>query len=664
MSDINWYCYFIIGSLLTFSGAVFFMASRKTKRNAAISTMIEFVAYGLMLYPTILADAADSRYMGIESGFMTFLNTLARFRGDGYDHLAYGEQLSPEFFSVYNIIMIAANILMIAFAASFVVQLFDNLSQSFRLIWHRYNKVMVFSECNEKTVSIAESIDEYAKSDEDFGKYNIVFSNKEENRYSHRLEKLRAIVVNKDVDSVVKLIEGKSKSIEVFLFNGEEESNLRQLNALCDDTGFISETRIYAEVNKTHWRLYDKFIKEVTYGNAKLTINLVRTEETFAYDNLFRNSIFDNYAEKKVMINELHVVKNADGTNSFRTEEKQVVKKVIKLLFAGINDRSVEMFKAVLHLSQMPGYFPVFIVLDEEDRPDHLKSIIPDLTDGCTKEGDSLYEFIYRGGIQADSSALLDMIANEYSDFTFAFVDYGDDLKNSNAAISINALCHKHNRFGDYKLQVSISDSSVYKKWNDYLLRDISIVGQNDSVYSYRSITMSGFDKLSQKIHEVRQNEKMESARKKAEAKGEKFNYKKDPWKDYYNNEYNRHSVYARTLSFRYKVRFIKASGEDPLEAAHAFEPWLIYEHMRWNMYTRTFGYTCPAGEINKTLLDMTNRYEETREKKIRDEREKLRSETQTHEDLVSFEYLHPNVQNYDGLRLTPDIVKAFDEFN
>ena len=665
MSDINWYGYLAVGSVLAVAGVLFFIAFRKTKRNAAIATIVEFAAYCVMLYPTILAESFDSRYRGIESGFMSFLNTLARFRGDGYDHLAFSKQLPPEFFSIYNIIMVIINILMIAFAASFIVQLFDNLSQSFRLVWHRYNRVFVFSECNDKTVAIAESLGTCADSVSGFGKYNVVFSNRneEDNRYSTRLGKIRAIVVNMDIGSIIGILEGKSKKIEAFLFNDEEERNLQQLNEICSDRTFRSETRIYAEVNKTHWNLYDSFIKKTTSGNENLTINLVRTEETFAYDNLFSNSIFDNFIEKKVKINELHITNKVNDINQFKTEEKTVVKKVIKILFAGVNDRTVEMFKAVLHLSQMPGYFPVIIVLDEEDRPDYLNSFVPELTSMCTKEGDSLYEFIYRGGIRAESPELTEVIKNEFIDFTFAFVNYDDDLKSSNAAIRINSLCHKFNRFGDYKLQVSIADGSIYKHWNENLLRDITIVGQKDRVYSYKSIAMSGFEELSRDIHEVRQEERYSKELKKAEEKGEECKYKKTPWEDYYNNEYNRHSVFARTLSFRYKVRFILESGQDP-SVAHDPEPWLIYEHMRWNMYTRTFGYTCPVGKVRDTLADMTDKFEETRDKKIKEARDKLRSETQTHEDLVPFEFLHPNVQAYDGLKLTPDIVKAFEKYD
>ncbi len=666
MSGFVWYIYLVVGALFTLSGIVFFILFRKTKKNTAIATIIEFVAYCVMLYPTILVDTADSKYKGIESGFMSFLNTLARFRGDGYDHLAFSEQLPPEFFSIYNIIMVIANILMVAFAASFIIQLFDNLSQSFRLIWHRQNKIFVFSECNEKTLSIAESIGDYAKSVEGFGKFFIVFSNndkEEKTQFSQRLKNFQAIVVNKEVDSVVKILEGKAKWIEVFLFNEDEERNLQQLSKICSDETFRTETRIYAEVNRTHWKLYDSFIEKLTSGNDNLTINLVRTEETFAYDNLFNNSIFDNYVEKKIKINELHVTGVVNEIFQFKTEEKLVDKKVIKILIAGVNDRSIEMFKAVLHLSQMPGFFPVITVLDEEDRLDYLQSIIPELSSGCYKEGDSLYEFNYRGGIPADSTRLIDVIQKEYLDFTFAFVNYNDDLKNSNAAIRINSLCHQHNRFENYKLQVSISDASIYKEWNDVLLRDITVVGQNNHVYSYQSITMSDFEVLSKAIHEVRQEENLIKAQKKAKDNGVECTYTKTPWKDYYNNEYNRHSVFARTLSFKYKVKFILESGQDP-SIAHEPDPWLIYEHMRWDMYTRTFGYSSPIGEVKDTLQEMTNKFEETKDKKLKAAREKLRSETQTHEALASFEYLHPNVQKYDGLRLTDGIVEAFMQYN
>ena len=105
-------------------------------------------------------------------------------------------------------------------------------------------------------------------------------------------------------------------------------------------------------------------------------------------------------------------------------------------------------------------------------------------------------------------------------------------------------------------------------------------VGGIHEVYDFKFITMSAIEKATIAIHETR--------------------YKDKTWEEYCNNEYNRHSVYARTLSFAYKVKLIdeneKTRGQYDL--TYTDHDWIVYEHMRWDMYTRTLGYAKPSESI------------------------------------------------------------------
>ena len=185
-------------------------------------------------------------------------------------------------------------------------------------------------------------------------------------------------------------------------------------------------------------------------------------------------------------------------------------------------------------------------------------------------------------------------------------------------------------------------------------------------VYSHDFITMSDIDSLSREIHEVRQEDNLRKAEAKAKEKGEPCTYTKTPWEKYCNNEYDRHSVFARTLSFRYKVRYLVETGKD-LSETKKTEPWLIYEHMRWDMYTRTLGYTCAKGELKEKLDELNRKIAKEHDPKVKDglkeQRRQLRVSAMVHEDLVVYDDLTDGIKSYDGLTLTEGIRDAFEKY-
>ena len=113
-------------------------------------------------------------------------------------------------------------------------------------------------------------------------------------------------------------------------------------------------------------------------------------------------------------------------------------------------------------------------------------------------------------------------------------------------------------------------------------------------------------------------------------------------WVAYCNNEYNRHSVYARTLALKYKVDLIEQNYDSDYSLVSKDRTWKIYEHMRWNMYTRTMGYQVAS----KEMMDALGKLD-------RD----ARSIAMIHKDLILFEELSKEEQDKDGIVLTPEIV-------
>ena len=69
---------------------------------------------------------------------------------------------------------------------------------------------------------------------------------------------------------------------------------------------------------------------------------------------------------------------------------------------------------------------------------------------------------------------------------------------------------------------------------------------------------------------------------------------------------------------------------------------WKIYEHMRWNMYTRTQGYTAADGSLLQNgKLDR-----------------KTKDAARVHPDLVPYDLLPEKEQEKDGLELNEEIIK------
>lgn len=611
MAVAVWIVCFVIGIILFISGIIYFALKKKNKINAVISSIFEFVACSVLLFPAVFTDIPASSLSGIESIFTAILITVTRYLGNGYDHITYIEQLSPEFFSVYSIFIVLTNLLMLAFAADFVLQLAEFPYQLLRLKFNRRKTIFVLSECNDKTLAIAESV----KCDSDYRIVFSVFDTQLPVDYSKRIDKLGGIIVREDVNEIFSILNGRSAHIEIFLFNDKEEDNLKQLGEFCTYNSINSDTRLFVEVNRTHWSLYDDYIKTVTSKNKNLTINLVRTEENFIYNELLKESIFDSAIENSSI-------------------------KQINILLVGYNYRNIEFLKAVLHLGQMPGYELNITLIENGNHKQNINHILPEIKECGEGYGEAVYTFKHIVDVDYESNAFSFLIKSMINDCTYAFINAGDDLLNAEIAMNLNMAAYREGITLGKHILVNISNkSSCYKdKWNKMLLKDISFVGDTAHVYNYSFIIMSHIEKASRMIHEVRQKEK---------AAKDSTHIIQD-WKEYYNNEYNRHSVYARTLSFVYKVHIIEQTHEakeniDFYSVTQGDRVWRVYEHMRWNVYTRTLGFI-KAPEL---ILNDNGKVDK-----------EMRNVAKVHQCLVPFDELNKNDQDKDGLTLTPEIVE------
>ena len=613
IQTICWYVSYALGMIL-FLGGIFYLLRKKHPREEDFikATLFEFCAAWILYLPEeIFNDVPESlpSLKMAESIFTAFLRTFNIYLGNDYSRIEFAGH--PVFSSLYATLITVVNIVMLFFVAGLIVKFLEGPVQLMRMSLSKRRPAYVFPLCNSKTLAIAESIKD--------PRTNIIFAygDREPGQTEkQRINDIGGVYVSGSVAGILDRIGRRSKGIEIFLFGDSEVSNLSELEKICDKVGagVKAPVRIFVELSDTPWDLYDSFLdKHNTPAGEKLIINFVRTEESFAYNNLLKYSIFEN---------------------AIQTDENR---KDIKVLIVGMNERNLEMLKAVLHLGQMPGYRLTVMVLDESDGRKRLMAKLPEVYDECKTEGEAIYRLIYKENVDME---VLEAVGNEYPDFTFAFVNAGNDLKNTGIAVRLNEMCLRKGRKAGYRIQVNIEDQKICRSWDSDITERLDFVGDIKTIYAHDFITMSDIEKGAIAIHEVRYPEGTDRYRS---------------WVSYCNNEYNRHSVYARTLSFKHKVKIIH-DMYDPNDELKGTEKefdiyrvtktnriWKIYEHMRWNMYTRTRGFVL----ADKALLGEDGRVDK-----------KTRSAARVHHDLIHYSKLPKEDQDKDALELTPEIVK------
>ncbi|MBP5354945.1 MAG: hypothetical protein J6Y67_07430 [Lachnospiraceae bacterium] len=602
---VCWYGAFGLGVAGLLGGILYLLFRKGVKEeHFAKAAGFEFAASWILFIPEELFNDIPKSVPVLrvfESIVTALLKTFNIYLGDGSKRVAY--EGHPVFSALYATLVTVVNIVLLLFVAGFLASFFEGPLQRIRLSLHKRRSIVLFSECNDKTLATAESIRSKRKM--------IVFAGCGKNTDAVRKERItavRGVRFDGSVTEVLRKTVGKCKRMEVFLFGDREENNLAELEHVCNflEGKSGARVRVYAELSETPWSLYDEYLK--THNSAdgeRLVINFVRTEENFAYNNLLRNSIFDNA-----------ICRGDDEPRE------------IRFLLVGMNDRNLEMLKAVLHLSQMPGYRITLMVLDPGSGRKRLQSKMPEIYDESSIVGDSVYRILYRQHVLTETDQFEEIVGNEFADFTFAFINDGDNLRNANLAMRLNALCYRNRRDGDYRIQVNIDEEDMCSRWNPNLMKNIDVVGTRKATYDYSFITMSSIEKASVAIHNVRYP-------------------KSDPesptWISYSNDEYNRHSVYARTLSFKYKVQIIDRFYNSEYGITNSDRMWKVYEHMRWCVYTRTLGLVL----ADKALLNEDGELDR-----------KLRGIARVHNDLVAYDELLPEEQDKDAIVLTPKIVE------
>lgn len=616
MDDMKlWYVCLIIGIVFFVAGLFSFFINRKNKEKAfAKMSILELIAAMVLIFPDVYLNEGTINILVLIKCFLfTFLDVLKIFSGNGYEELVIDGY--PVLNTVYVIVLSLVNLSIMTAVIGFILQFLGDFIENTLFYSRKFNTVFIFSEMNEKTLSIAKSIKLEEK--KGISKNPIIFideSSSESNR--NKAKEIDAHYTNTPFAKEISKIIKRAARLEVFIFGESEEDNLANLNEFSElrFNGEIPYIRVYAELVNTPWDIYGNFVEHNGLPKDNVIVNLVSTNENFILNDLYENSVFDNARQM---------------------EENRIV----DVLIVGINSKSIELIKALLPLCQMPGFELRIKVFDDKERGNLIKRIIPELKPVSDEIGDSVYSYDCFDNLNFENDQIESMVEKECPRFTFAFVSTDDNVKNINIGLRLNTLRYRLNTGSDYKIQVCVDKMNLIKNWSDELSKNIALVGGTEKLYNYEFITMSKIEKATKAIHDIRQQDK----KKQAEANGK--DYSAVSWEEYANDEFRRHSVYARTLSLKYKVDIVKSQGQG-IDVFKKDDIWKKYEHMRWNMYTRAIGYISAKNtSINYDELNKSTRLV-----------------AKVHNCLVPFEELPQEEKEKDSINLTEDIAKVFEE--
>lgn len=577
---------YIFGMIFAALGFYLFLKTKdRDKRASLVLVFFVFIAIVIWYIPLEISQEVYSAPEGVLSAI---LQGVASLTGDSYSKEMVA---NPRISALFSFSIMLARIVILVFLFDIVIS-FVVVPYQYILNWHGRNKpTFVFCGLNDKTLNIAKSI-------ADGKKYRLIFACTE-GPGPDKLERLRnvgGIYFAKDISYIFKhlIADRPMECIEVFVFGENDTDNIECLAEIADVTKNDSTRyiRTYVELENTS-RIIQDSISNSYRHIERLIVSFVRTSEDFAYNNLYDNLIIDNT-----------IIENDT--------------RVINALMIGSGSITMGMVRCMLWLCQLPGYRIEIEIISDDKFISRFRYTCPEIKGEIDKPGMAVYQLRMYEGIRYRSEEFASLIKDN-AGFTFAFVNSGDDMMNYNIAADLYMYRKRAGIGDDCSIQVRNDVvSGIFDRYDD-LWKYVKVVGTVEDLYSYSYLTNAPIENAANLIHDKRQQTKELS--------------KRVAWLDYCRDEYKRRSTFARALSLRYRLYIISQDYHAKYSLLETDETWMMYEHMRWNVYMQTSGY------IKSDTKDI--------------------DVGKTHPDIKPFEELEKIIQVQDAVSVDDDIVNS-----
>lgn len=458
------------------------------------------------------------------------------------------ENLAPWIQTHYSITASVLFVIAPLLTFGFILSFFKNVAAYRRYIFGYFKDAYIFSELNEKSLTLAESIIKTKKNA--LIVYTDVFENNEEQSFEQieQARKIGAVCFKKDLLSINLKTHGGA--ISFFIIGDNEEENINQSLKLIEAYRLAKNTHLYLFSTRIESEL---LMAQTNKGGMKVRrINDVRS--------LINRTLYDSGSS---------LFENAVETNASE--------KLISAVVVGMGQHGTEMVKALTWFCQMDGYR---IQIDAFDRDENAESIftalcpelMSDKYNGVYIDGEAQYKINIHSGYEVNTKEFAEAIQNlEHP--TYVFVALGNDADNIKAVVNLRML------FEQIHVKPTIQ-AVVYSTIEKEAL---------DGVKNYRGqsyeIDFIGDIKTSYSEKVIIDSELEEDALLRHLKWGKE--------EEFWSYEYNYRSSMASAIHMKAREACRVAGAGKKEEELTDEEKAVIepLEHRRWNAYMRSEGY-------------------------------------------------------------------------
>lgn len=460
----------------------------------------------------------------------------------------------------------------------FILSFFKNISAYRQYILSFWKHTHVFSELNEKTLALAESIlekDKKTRKIKFIPSALVVFTDVLETEDEASLDlieeakELGALLFSRDLESIKYRRKRTMRRVTFYLISDDEAEKIRHAEAMMNAYDYEGVTlHLFSNDIRSDLLL-------TTHSVEHMKITRLNDVQSLIYHDL-----------------------DEHGLRLFRHARQELDgQKVISAVVVGLGKYGIEMVKALSWFCQLDGYRVKIHAFDrDENAADRFADRCPDLMNplynGCNTPGEARYEIHIHSGIDAGSYRFVEEFSKIH-DVSFIFICLSSDLINLTTSVKIRSLCEQIRYIdGDRKpdIETVIYDETVCNTmsivWDQGQTQDSPVGITNFKSQPY-NIRMIGMLKHFYSIDTLINSDLIEA--------GLQVHLRWGEAQDFWKYEYNYRSSIAKALHERLRAKAeIHIPGADkPWDERTPDEKLAIgrIEHIRWNAYMRSEGY-------------------------------------------------------------------------
>ncbi len=435
-----------------------------------------------------------------------------------------------------------------------VLSLFKNALMYQKFLMHYFSDAYIFSELNEKSLALAESLKDADK--KCLLIFTDVFENEEERSYElgNNANALGALCFKSDIASIDFKFHSKKSQLHFMVMGEDESENISQTLTLTQKYQECENVRIDVFAKSIEAEL---LLKTVEKGKIKMIRRLNDVQ------SLISRILYET------------------GGEIFEHSIEESGEKRISALILGMGQYGLEMAKALTWFCQMTGYrFEMNVIDRNPDAEENFEMLCPELLspkyNGTCIDGEPQYKINIYSGMDVNTSSFRKLLGQIPSP-TYVFVCLGSDAQNVKSAIDIRSY-YAENEFQP-RIQAVLYNSSEkdalykakYNDRNDTAEYKIDFVGDIKTSYSQEVILNSEVEKKALERHLL-------------------WGCEESFWR----YEYNYRSSVASAIHHKMKqlcnIPYAEVSPEKrPDKERDALRK---LEHCRWSAYVRSEGYT------------------------------------------------------------------------